>query len=102
MSSFEDRLAHWFKDRRWRVRTELDGTVTLGGVKITYDKGVFEIDPPGCYVTPLGSRGRHGYVIIETGADGRDIPGSGTAFGGAALFRAQRAYGTITGLPEEE
>lgn len=102
VSSFEDRLAPWFKDRRWRVRTELDGSVTLGGVKITYAKGAFEIAQPGVYVTPLGSSGRKGYVIVETDGDGHDIPGTGTALGEAALRRAQEAFGTITGLPAEE
>lgn len=95
------RLAPWFENRRWRVETELNGTVTIGGVKFTYDKGAFEVEPPGVFVTPLGHRGRHGYVIIEVDADGRDIPGTGTAFGDATLRRASKAYGTVTGLPEE-
>lgn len=101
-SSWDKRLAAWFEGRRWRVMTELDGTVTVGGVRFTYCKGAFEIEPPGVFVTPFGSRGRHGFVIIETGEDGRDIPGTGTSFGGAVLHRANEAYHTISGLPEEQ
>lgn len=101
-NSWETRLAGWFEKRHWRVQTEFDGTVTIGGVKFTYVKGVFDIDPPGVFVTPFGSRGRHGVAVIEVAPDGRDIPGSGTAFGETVLRRASAAYGTITGLPEEE
>jgi hypothetical protein len=99
VSGFDDRLASWFRDRRWRVMTELNGGVTMAGTTVTYARGAFEIAPPGVYVTPLGSRGRRGYVIIETDGDGNDIPGTGTAFGEAALRRASAAWGTITGLP---
>jgi hypothetical protein len=102
MSGFDDRLAPWFKDRSWRVMSELNGGVSMQGAHVTYDKGAFEIAPPGVYVTPLGSRGRRGYVIIEIGADSQDIPGSARVFGGAALRRANAAYGTISGLPEED
>lgn len=99
MSGFEDRLASWFKDRRWRVMAEKTGTVTIGGVEFAFDKGAFEISPPGVYVTPLGSRGKRGYVLIETSEDGTDIPGTGVAFGEAALRRANAAWDTISGLP---
>jgi hypothetical protein len=102
VSGFDDRLAAWFKDRRWRVMTELSGGVTMQGAKVTYARGAFEIAQPGVFVTPLGNRGRHGYVIIETGEDGADVPGSARVFGEAALRRAQQAHGTITGLPEED
>lgn len=105
MSSFEEKLDSWFGHRHWRVLTELTGAVTAGGVQITYDQGAFEVALPGAYVTPFGSRGRRGYVIAETGEDGRDAAdsraGSRAAFGEAVLRRAQRVYGTVSGLPEE-
>jgi hypothetical protein len=101
-ASIEARLAPWFEKRRWRVMAEKTGTVTIAGVKYAYDRGAFEISPPGVFVTPLGHRGRKGILIIETGEDGADIPGSEVAFGETALRRAQRAHGTISGLPEEQ
>lgn len=103
MSTVLDRrIAGWFAARRWRVRAELNGTMTDRGVKITYTGGAFEVDRPGAFATPLGHRGRHGYAIIEVDADGKDIPGTSAAFGEALLRRASRAYGTISGLPGEE
>ena len=103
MSTVMDRrLAPWFEHRRWRVLAELDGEVTLAGVKIAFAAGTFEIGQPGVYVTPLGARGRRGFVIIETGEDGQDIAGTEAAFGEAALRRANASWDTISGLPEEE
>jgi hypothetical protein len=102
VSGFDDRLATWFSGRHWRVMHEVSGTVTLGQVRIAYANGEFEIAPPGVFVTPLGNRGRRGYLVIETGEDGADVPGSAVAFGEAALRRAQQAHGTVSGLPEEQ
>ncbi len=102
--SFSERFASWFEGRRWRVMSELSGTVSAGPsgiIRVVYDKGAFEIAPPGVYATPLGNRGRRGYLVIETGADGRDLPVCAEAFGEATLRRAQRDYGLVTGLPEE-
>jgi hypothetical protein len=102
-SSWDKRLEEWFGKRRWRVMAERDGTVTLDrGVSCTYRAGMFEIDPPGVYITPLGTRGRRGCLVIEQDEGGKDIPGSEQAFGESLLRRAQRAYGTVSGLPEEE
>ena len=84
------------------MQTEFDGTVTVGEVKFTYRKGVFDIDPPGVFVTPFGTRGRHGIAVIEQDAGGQDIPGSAAAFGESVLRRASELFGTISGLPEPE
>ena len=98
--SFSERFATWFEGRRWRVMDELSGTVAVGGIQVAYDRGAFEIAQPGVYVTPLGNRGRRGYLVIETGADGCEAL-LAVAFGEATLRRAQRDYGLISGLPEE-
>jgi len=99
--SFSERFASWFEGRRWRVMTELSGTVAVGGIQVAYDRGAFEIDSPGIFITPLGNRGRRGYLVAETGPDGCDLPVHAEAFGEATLRRAQRDYGLVTGLPEE-
>ncbi len=101
-TSWDTRLASWFGQRHWRVLTERTGVITIGGVRIAYSKGVFDISPPGVFTTPFGTRGRHGFVVIEVDDDGKDIPGSGSAFGEAVLRRANAAYNTISGLPAED
>jgi hypothetical protein len=101
VANWGERFAAWFEGRSWRVMAEKTGTVTAGSVRVTYDKGAFEISPPGVYSTPLGNRGRRGYLVIETGPDGRDVPGTAAAFGEATLRRAWKEYGLVSGLPEE-
>jgi hypothetical protein len=100
-SAWDKRLAGWFAGRYWRVLSERTGAVTFGGVRIAYDRGVFDIDPPGVFISPFGGRSRHGVAVIEIDADGHDLPGTGTAFGETVLRRASETYGTITGLPEK-
>jgi hypothetical protein len=100
-NSWDVRLAGWFAKRYWRVLSERTGAVTLGGVRIAYDQGVFDIDPPGVFISPFGVRARHGVAVIEIDADGHDLPGTGTAFAESVLRRASETYGTITGLPEK-
>jgi hypothetical protein len=100
-SNWDKRLAPWFEKRRWRVQAEFDGEVTVGGIGFTFDKGVFDIDLPGVFVTPFGSRGRHGIAIIEVDPDGKDVPGSAVAFGESVLRRASELFGTISGLSAE-
>jgi hypothetical protein len=102
VSGFADRFVAWFEGRCWRVMHEVTGTVIMGGVQIAYANGEFEIAPPGAYVTPLGNRGRRGYLVIETDADGCDLPVHAEAFGGATLRRASLTYGLVAGLPEED
>lgn len=94
------RLAPWFEHNSWQV-IDLTGTVTDGGVKITYDSGVFEIEPPGVYVSPFGTRGRRGILIERIDGEDCDLPVE-AAFGESVLRRAQAAFGPIGGLPEEE
>lgn len=96
-SGWDARLEKWFSGRHWRVREELDGTVTMQGVKITFRRGVFDIEPPGVFISPFGTSARCGVVIVEIGADA--VVTRGTAFGESVLRRAQEAYGTIDGLP---
>ena len=99
-TGFDKRLAPWFEKRRWRIIDEISGNVALGGVGIAYANGEFQIDQPGVFVTPMGHRGRHGFLVIETDDAGQDIPGSEQAFGEATLRRANDAFGTVSGLPE--
>jgi hypothetical protein len=94
------RLAPWFEHHRWRVMAEQDGEVTTAGVRISYDAGSFEIDPPGVYVTPFGQRGRRGVLVERIDGEDADLPVE-AAFGESLLRRAQEAFGTISGLPEE-
>jgi len=101
-TAFDKRLAPWFEQRRWRVMTEKTGEVTLVGVKIGFRGGEFQIDQPGVFITPMGHRGRRGFLVIETDESGKDIPGSEQAFGEATLRRAAAVWGTIAGLPAQE
>lgn len=95
------RLASWFEHNRWRVQTGLTGTVTASGVKITYDCGAFEIEPPGVYISPFAPRGaRRGILVERIDGEDCDLPVE-AAFGESVLRRAQAAFGTISGLPEE-
>lgn len=99
----------WFRDRHWRVMTEESGDRTWDGedadgnqvtLVVHYDSGHFVIDQPGVFQTPLGHKGRAGFIIRETDAEGADLPGNITAaFGRAALERAIERYGAVTGLP---
>jgi hypothetical protein len=101
-NSWETRLAPWFEKRRWRVQDEFDGTVTAGGVRFTYRRGVFDIAPPGVFVSPFGTRGRRGVAVIEVDGDGEDIPGTAVAFGESVLRRASDLFDAISGLPAGE
>lgn len=98
------KLDEWFTGRRWRLVTELDGEKSVqvtGGdgkpvpVAVTFSKGHFEIDPPGAFASPLGSRGRTGVLLQEVDGSGADIPGSLTAWGEATFIKARRTYGAI-------
>jgi hypothetical protein len=94
-------LASWFRDRRWRVMTEVSGTATLpeSECTITYDHGEFWIGNPYLFRTPLGHNGRHGFLLREldpqTGADTSQI--SMASFGHDVLVKAQERFGAITG-----
>jgi hypothetical protein len=101
MAGFDKKIEGWFSGRRWRVLTEVDGAKLVSGVTVIYRQGAFEIPIPGVFVTPIGHRGRHGFLVIETDGNGNDIAGSEQAFGEAVLRRASENYGLISGLPEK-
>jgi hypothetical protein len=100
--SRESKFRHWFENRRWRVCHEITGTWTKDGHRISYFRGFFQMDPPGTFQTPLGHRGRKGYLIQETEPDGTDCQTEPVAFGRQALERAQERFGLITGLPPRD
>jgi hypothetical protein len=98
----QERFDHWFRNRRWRVRDEVSGPRERDGLVIRYDRGEFWIDRPGIFQTPLGNRGRHGFLLRETGPDGHDLdPPVDVAFGYATLQTAISRYGAVQGLPDE-
>jgi hypothetical protein len=99
----EERFRAWFEGRWWTVRTDATGEREVDGVKITYDKGHFVIDPPGVFQTPLGHRGRKGYVLAETDPVGNVLPGKpAAAFGHQTLTRANDKYACVADLPDKE
>lgn len=100
--SRQQKFDQWFKDRKWRVAAEISGTREQDGNTFRYHKGYFQIDRPGVFQTPLGHKGRAGYMLHEVDADGSDIPDSLAAFGRIALESAIKAYGSVTGLPDRD
>jgi hypothetical protein len=92
-----------FKDRHWRVAEELSGGALVSPgrkqpqVRVTFDRGTFEIDPPGAYRSPLSTNlGRRGVVLQETDAAGEaDIEGSRITVGPGSLQRAREQYAAI-------
>jgi hypothetical protein len=63
-------MAEWFKDRRWRVCTELgfehDDMVVRNGELWVKNGKVFK--------TPFGNKGTHGYILQEVNPDtGLDV-----------------------------
>jgi hypothetical protein len=102
-SSREEKFDHWFAGRCWRVCTEITGPRVLDGHRIDYYRGYFLMEPPGTFQTPLGHRGRQGYLIQEISMeDGTDCPTDPVAFGRQALEKAIERYGLITGLPRRD
>jgi len=102
-ASSEEKYLSWFRDRHWRVSTEITGDRTKDGHKIFYFKGFFQVEGPGVFQTPLRHKGRKGYLIQETGADGKDLPGTKPVpFGRTVLERASGQFGHITGLPKRD
>lgn len=93
----EASFARWFAGRRWRIATEESGTEEReGGVKIVYERGEFWVQPPGKFQTPLGHKGRHGYVLQEVDPHtGQDIEGSRSTWGAQALRKAREQYRAI-------
>jgi hypothetical protein len=98
-----ERFDSWFKDRRWRVLEEMSGQRERDGSTVIYDAGEFWVSWPGIFQTPLGHRGRHGFLIREvdpqTGADLE--PAVDVAFGFVTLSTAVERYQAVRGLPSE-
>lgn len=98
----EAQFASWFETRHWRVAEETSGLRTRDGITILYDRGEFWVQHPGVFKTPLGHRGKRGFLVKETDADGKDLdPPSVQAFGHLTLKTASERYQTIHGLPGE-
>jgi hypothetical protein len=98
------KFAEWFANRRWRVMSEVSGErTTEAGVTIKYDGGHFVVDKPGVFQTPLGHRGREGFIVREVGADGSDLPdGQTVPFGLSVLQRAAAQFQAVDGLPDSK
>lgn len=100
MTAHQDAFASWFSGRRWRVATEATCVRdTPDGDRVTYEQGEFWVSEPAVYQTPLGRRGRHGFILQEVDEAGSDIPGSRAAFGATALRRAFDLFGSIINMP---
>jgi hypothetical protein len=99
-----ERFDAWFKDRRWRVRTEVTEVREKDGSSVVYDHGEFWVRPPEKFRTPFGNEGRHGFLIREVDpATGRDLdPAVDVAFGHILLVSAVQRYGAIRDLPAEQ
>lgn len=98
----EARFDSWFRDRRWRVCTEITGDRVSDTGIVRYSGGFFRMDPPGIFQTPLGHKGRAGYLIQEVDPDGgdRDVPP--VPFGRRTLEHAIEKYGAVSGLPAKD
>lgn len=93
--SREQKMKQWFGARHWRVATEVssetDDVVIAAGEFWTKGGKVFQ--------TPLGHKGRHGYIMQEV-RDGVDVPGSRVTFGWVTLAKAAEMFpGSIVELP---
>jgi hypothetical protein len=95
------RMSQWFAGRRWRILTEVSGTIRLpdNGKSITYDCGEFWIEEPASFQTPLGHVGRQGFTVREVDpADGTDLePICLASFGHTTLVKARDEYDAIQG-----
>lgn len=98
----QDKFDQWFRFRRWRVAAEITEIREIDGDRVVYDHGEFWVDKPGVFQTPLGHKGRHGFVVCEVDAvTGLDLqPLVQAAFGYASLQRAQEEYGAVRDLTE--
>jgi hypothetical protein len=93
----------WFQGRHWRVCAEISGRRELGGHRIDYHQGFFQVTGPAVFQTPFGHKGRSGYLIQETDAAGTDLPGTvPQAFGRGALRGAIERFGAVSGLPKRD
>jgi hypothetical protein len=98
-----EKFDSWFATRRWRVCAEVSGLRERDGHKVLYHRGFFKIEPPGVFQTPLGHKGRTGYLVQEVDGEGHDKEGtSPVAFGRRTLEHAINSYAAVTGLPEKD
>ncbi len=89
------KFAAQFKDRLWRICTELNGIGPAGRCR----DGEFWLNAGETVQTPFGNRTRHGYIIQEVSQDGRDLSTRPVAFGPQTLRRAAELYGSVVNLP---
>lgn len=99
-----ERFDTWFRDRRWRVRSEVTEVREQEDSVVIYDQGEFWVRPPEKFRTPFGNEGRHGFLIREIDpATGEDLdPVNDVAFGHILLVSAVSAYGAVRDLPPEQ
>jgi hypothetical protein len=97
------RWQQWFGTRHWRVMTEVTERRTdrETGSAVIADHGEVWIEGDAQFQTPLGNKGRHGFLVTEVGPDGRDLdPAVQVIFGYAALCRA-RDEGAVAEVPSQ-
>ncbi len=98
--SSQENFDAWFKSRHWRVCSEVTGTKTMDGYRVYYFQGFFQVRPPAGFVTPLGRKGRSGYLIAEVDDQGKDLSGDLVyPFGRIVLEKAIGQYQSVSGLP---
>ncbi len=99
----EEKFAGWFRGRYWRVCHEITGNREKDGFVVSYFRGHFQVKAPAVFQTPLGHKGRSGYLIQEINSAGSDLPGTQPhPFGRKALEHAISLYHSVTGLPERD
>jgi hypothetical protein len=95
----EQRMVEWFRDRHWRVCTEL----MYETADISVKQGEFWILGGKVFRTPFGNKGTHGYILQEvergTGADiWRGTEPSRASFGWITISHAAEMFpGSIAG-----
>jgi hypothetical protein len=98
----EAKRAEWFRDRKWRVATELTyQRVILEDGEMVTDQGEFWLTGALRFKTPLGHRGAHGFFVVEVDpVTGEDlVPLVQETFGHEALASAKERFGSIDTLP---
>lgn len=63
------RMAEWFEGRRWRVCSELN----TDQQDILVKNGEFWVKDGKVFRSPLGNKGKHGYILQEVDEAGNDI-----------------------------
>lgn len=96
------RMAGWFKDRKWRVASEL----TFENDDLRVEAGEFWVKGGKVFKTPFGNKGSHGYILQEVTPDGSDLWNAEThepsrvSFGWVTIKSASEMYpGSIAEVP---